>query len=145
MAYTSLLTITVKREFTLAKLSQYAFLCTPDYSTYTDMNLWRQMESIAHSRWVGVFWQSKGLIVIPTVSWSDARSFAFCFDGIETDSTVAIGMIGCKRNKDAFMRGYRAMLDKLMPSNIIGFGTPFSEMDGNIIHVDYFSSRKVVR
>lgn len=86
----------------LEKLSQYAFLLTPDYSLYADMNLWRQIESVAHSRWIGAYWQSKGLKVIPTLSWSDARSYSFCFDGVEQNSIVAIGMIGCKRNKTAF-------------------------------------------
>lgn len=132
-------------EKSLARLSQYAFLLTPDYSTYTDMNLWRQIESIAHSRWVGAYWQSKGLKVIPTISWGDARSFSFCFDGIEQNAIVAIGMIGCKGNKAAFMRGYNAMLEKLMPKCIICFGKPFSDMAGNIVVVDYLSSRKVVR
>jgi hypothetical protein len=37
------------------------------------------------------------------------------------------------------------MLEKLNPSNIICFGTPFEEMEGNIIAVDYAESRKVVR
>lgn len=37
-------------EKSLGRLSQYKFLLTPDYSTYTDMNYWRQLESIAHSR-----------------------------------------------------------------------------------------------
>lgn len=41
--------------------------------------------------------------------------------------------------------GYNAMLEKIEPSKIICFGTPFSEMDGNIIAVDYAESRKVVR
>lgn len=132
-------------EKSLAKLSQYAFLLTPDYSTYSDMNLWRQLESVAHSRWVGAFWQSKGLKVIPTISWGDARSYGFCFDGVEQNSVVAVGMIGCKHNKLAFMRGYNAMLDRLLPSAIICFGKPFDDMDGNIIAVDYLSSRKVVR
>lgn len=129
----------------LKKLSQYSFLLTPDYSTYSDMNLWRQIESVAHSRWVGAYWQSKGLKVIPTVTWGDARSYSFCFDGIEQNSTVAIGMIGCKGNKTAFMRGYNAMLEKLSPSYIICFGEPFDEMNGNLIVVDYLSSRKVER
>lgn len=129
----------------LAKLSQYAFLLTPDYSTYSDMNLWRQMESVAHSRWVGAYWQSKGLKVVPTVSWGDARSYSFCFDGVEQNAVVAIGMIGCKGNKLAFMRGYNAMLEKLSPSCIICFGKPFDDMNGNIVAVDYLSSRKVVR
>lgn len=58
--------------------------------------------------------------------------------------TVAIGMIGCKRSKLRFMRGYNAMLEKIEPSKIICFGTPLPEMDGNIITVDYAESRKAV-
>lgn len=130
---------------TLEKYSQYAFLLTPDFSTYSDMSFWRQIESVAHSRWVGAYWQSRGLTVIPTISWGDARSFSFCFDGVESGCVVAIGMIGCKHNKFDFMRGYNAMLEKLSPSAIICFGKPFDEMTGNIIAVDYLSSRKVVR
>lgn len=131
-------------ERTLPRYSQYAFLLSPDYSTYSDMSLWRQLENVAKNRWVGAYWQSKGLTVIPTVSWGLAQSFDFCFDGIERNSTVAIGMIGCKRSKLRFMRGYNAMLEKIEPSKIICFGTPFPEMDGNIITVDYADSRKAV-
>ena len=132
-------------EKSIEKLSQYAFLLTPDYSTYSDMNYWRQLESVAHSRWVGAYWQSSGLIVIPTVTWSDVRSYCFCFDGIEKHSIVAVGMIGCKRAKSDFLRGYNAMLDKIEPSAVICFGEPFKEMEGNIVTVDYRKSRKVVR
>ena len=132
-------------ERSLEKYSQYAFLLTPDNSTYADMNYWRQLESIAHSRWVGAYWQSCGLVVIPTISWSDRRSYSFCFDGVEHGSIVSVGMIGCKRAKDDFLRGYNAMLKSIEPSSVLVFGTPFPEMDGNIVPVDYRSSRKVVR
>ena len=132
-------------EQSLGRLSQYRFLLTPDYSTYSDMNYWRQLESVAHSRWVGAFWQDQGQIVIPTISWSDRKSFEFCFDGVEKHSIVAIGMIGCKRSKNEFMYGYNEMLNHLEPDAIICFGKPFNEMEGNIISVDYLKSRKVVR
>lgn len=132
-------------ERTLKRYSQYSFILTPDFSTYSDMDLWRQIESVAMNRWVGAYWQKKGLTVIPTISWSTPRSFEFCFDGVEKDSVVAVGMIGCKRNKSGFMRGYNYMLDKIKPKAIICFGKPFDEMKGNIIQVDYLSSRKVVR
>lgn len=132
-------------ERSLKRFAQYAFLLTPDFSTYAEMKLWRQLESVAKNRWVGAYWQSKGLTVIPTVSWSTPGSFEFCFDGIEKASTVAIGMIGCKREKLGFMRGYNKMLERLNPENIIVFGNPFPEMKGNIIQVDYLLSRKVVR
>lgn len=130
---------------TLEKFSQYAFVLTPDYSTYADMDPWRQIESIAHSRWCGAFWQEHGLVVIPTVTWSTPFSYRYCFDGIEKGSIVAVGMVGCKRKKSNFMRGYNTMLDKIQPSAVICFGSPFAEMQGNIIAVDYLTSRKVVR
>lgn len=132
-------------EKSLKKFSQYAFLLSPDFSTYADMNLWRQLESVAKNRWCGAYWQSKGLTVIPTISWSTPRSYEFCFDGVEKGSIVAIGMIGCKKNKKDFLHGYNTMLEKIKPETIICFGNPFKEMKGNIISVDYRSSRKVVR
>lgn len=132
-------------EKSLSKLSQYAFLLTPDDSMYADMNQWRQMESVAHSRWCGAYWQSKGLRVIPTISWSTPSSYAYCFDGVEPEAIVAVGMIGCKRNKQGFLRGYHAMTERLRPKAVICFGAPFSEMEGNVIAVDYLASRKVVR
>ncbi len=132
-------------ERTLARYSQYNFLLSPDFSTYADMPLWRQLESVAKNRWVGAFWQSKGLTVIPTISWGRTQTFEFCFDGVEQGSIIAIGMIGCKQSKLAFMRGYNAMLEKIKPSKIVCFGQPFPEMKGNIIVVDYMASRKVVR
>lgn len=129
----------------LARYSQYAFLLTPDFSTYADMDLWRQLENVGKNRWVGAFWQSKGLTVIPTISWSNSRSFEFCFDGVEQGSIVAVGMIGCKKARARFMCGYNEMLQRLRPEKIIVFGTPFPEMSGDIIPVDYRASRKAVR
>ena len=67
----------------LSLYSKYRFVLTPDYSLYSEMNKWRQIESIGKSRWVGAKWQKEGLTVIPTVSWSQPSSFSFCFDGIE--------------------------------------------------------------
>lgn len=130
---------------TFERYSQYAFLLSPDFSTYSDMDLWRQLESVSKNRWVGAYWQSKGLIVIPTVSWGLSQSYDFCFDGVEKGSIVAVGMVGCKQSKLHFMRGYSEMLKRIEPEKIICFGEPFKEMEGNIITVDYRESRKVVR
>lgn len=132
-------------EKALDRYGKYRFLLTPDYSLYAEMDPWRQIESIGKTRWVGAKWQEAGKIVIPTVSWGLARSFEFCFDGIQKNCIVAIGMIGCKRNKRDFLKGYYQMISKIEPQAIICFGHPFPEMKGNIIEVDYLNSRKVVR
>lgn len=127
---------------TLNKFFQYAFLLSPDFSTYQEMNLWRQIESVAKNRWCGAYWQSKGKIVFPTVSWSNALSYDFCFSGIEKNSIVAVGTIGCKKSKADFMRGYNEMLDRLEPQAIICVGTPFKEMQGNLIVCEHTIPRK---
>lgn len=132
-------------EKSLERYGKYRFLLTPDYSLYSEMNPWRQIESIGKARWVGAKWQSAGKIVFPTISWASARSYEFCFDAIEKHCIVAIGMIGCKRNKTDFLRGYNQMLEVIEPDGIICLGTPFKEMKGNIVVVDYVESRKVVR
>lgn len=132
-------------ERSIHRLEQYKFLLTPDYSLYVDMPKALQLNNVFRNRWCGANWQSKGLTVIPTVSWSDTASFDFCFDGIEHTSIVAVGLIGCKRNKTNFMRGYAAMLERISPETIICLGSPFKEMRGNIISVDYLKSRRVNR
>lgn len=128
---------------TLPKYSQYKFLLTPDFSLYSNMPMWLQISNVAKNRWVGAYWQSKGLTVIPTISWSTATSFKFCFDGIEETSIVAVGMIGSKKNNHSeFMNGYNEMLNRINPSAIICFGEPFQDMEGNILKIPYRTAVK---
>lgn len=129
----------------LAKYSQYKFLLTPDFSTYPEMNMWRQIESVGMNRWCGAYWQSKGLAVVPTISWSLFPSYDFCFAGVEQGSIVAVSTLGCRECRHGFLAGYHAMCKKLSPSAVICFGKPFDEMEGNVIFVDYIASRKEVR
>lgn len=128
-------------ERNLEKLKQYKVLLTPDFSLYAEMQPWRRIESTGKSRWCGAYWQSKGLTVIPTISWSTPESFDYAFDGIEKNSFVAIGTLGCKHAKRGFLKGFEAMCERLSPQCIICFGTPFSEMEKEpIFTVDYVNS-----
>lgn len=128
----------------LTRLSQYKIVLSPDFSLYAEMPLWRQIEHVSKNRWCGAYWQANGLKVIPTISWSSFSSFDFCFDGVEQNAIVAVSTVGCKKAKTFFMRGYDTMLERLNPSHIICYGKPFSEMQGNLIIVDYLPSGKVV-
>ena len=121
----------------MTRLAQYAAVCTPDFSLYPEMPLPVQQSQIFKSRWCGACWENLGLCVIPTVTWADERSFSFCFDGLPSESTVAVGTIGCKAYRRDFMLGYERMLSELKPETIICFGEPFSEMEGNIISFPY--------
>ena len=132
-------------ERSLEKFSKYRFLLLPDYSLFAEMPLWRQIESVGKNRWCGAYWQAHGLTVIPAISWGLYPTFDFCFDGIERGSIVVVSVVGCKKNKTQFLRGYFSMLERIAPSHVICFGAPFPEMGENITVVDYIQSRKAVR
>ena len=119
-------------EYAVQKLKQYYALCSPDFSLYTDMPILLQMYNTFKNRWCGAYWQSLGIKVIPTISWSDKRSFEFCFDGVEKGSVVAISTHGNHKCKEEFMLGYAKMLEILNPSAIICYGKPFPDMKGNL-------------
>jgi hypothetical protein len=66
----------------LEALAPYTTLLSPDFSLYRDWPLMLQMWNVYRNRWCGAFWQSRGFTVIPTVSWSTAESYDFCFLGL---------------------------------------------------------------
>ncbi len=116
----------------LEKLKQYKYLLSPDFSIFTNMPVALQIENIFKNRWCGAYWQSKGLKVIPTVSWGDETSFDFCFDGIEEGSVVAVCTYYRENCEEEFMLGYNEMLKRIKPSAIVCYDEPFQSMTGNI-------------
>ncbi len=59
---------------TLAGLTDYGAVLTPDFSLYRDQPLAVQIWQTYRTRWLGAFWQAHALPVIPTVSWSNTKS-----------------------------------------------------------------------
>ena len=127
----------------LERLSQYRAVFSPDFSMYLEMAPVMQIYNTFRNRWCGAYWASKGMRVVPTVSWGDESTFEFCFDGIEKGSVVAVSTYmasehdGRKDQKEWFMAGYNEMLRRIEPEHIICYNTPFPEMQGDIIYVDY--------
>ena len=106
-------------------LRRFRFVCTPDFSMYTDFPLALQINSHYRKHWLGAYWQSKGITVIPTICWSDERSFEWCFDGEPEKSTVAISSVGTQlneRSKRLFLLGYQQMMSRLQPKIVLFHG-----------------------
>ncbi|MBQ2671430.1 MAG: DUF4417 domain-containing protein [Clostridia bacterium] len=124
-------------------LKKYKAVFTPDFSMYTQMHKLQQLYNTFKNRWCGAFLASKGIRVIPTVSWGLPSTFDFCFEGIEKGSCVAVStyMVSEHNNhsdqKEFFMTGYNEMLKRIEPEYIICYHEPFPEMEGNIICVNY--------
>lgn len=134
-----------KPEESLEILDKYYALLTPEFSTYKDMPLARQIDSVFKNRWCGAFWQKQGMKVIPTVSWGSIPCMEFCFDGIEKGSVVAVSTYTREDNKAGFMLGYNKMMEIIEPSAIICYGTPFDEMKGNIKAIDPFNKEELIK
>ncbi|CAB1245656.1 conserved protein of unknown function [Ruminococcaceae bacterium BL-4] len=127
----------------LEKLKHYRAVLSPDFSIYVEMAPVLQLTNTFRNRWCGAYFASKGIRVIPTVSWGNENTFEFCFDGIEKGSTVAVStyMVSEHDNhqdqKEFFLKGYNEMLRRIEPEKIICYNEPFPEMQGNIVFVDY--------
>ena len=130
-------------ESDLEKLSRYRAVLSPDFSMYLEMAPVMQLYNVFRNRWCGAYWASKGMRVIPTVNWGDEATFDFCFEGIEKGSVVAVStyMVWSHDNrqdqKEWFLAGYNEMLRRIEPEKIICYNTPFPEMQGDIVFVDY--------
>lgn len=107
-------------------LRDFAAVMSPDFSLFMDYPKAVQVYNHWRKHQLGAYWQNMGIRVIPSVSWADDASFAWCFDGEPTKSTIALSSVGTqkgKANKQAFLEGFIQMLDSLNPTKLIIFGT----------------------
>lgn len=106
-------------------LSRFRFVCTPDFSMYTDYPMALQINSHYRKHWLGAYWQAHGMTVIPTICWADERSFDWCFDGEPVGGTVAVSSVGTqinRRSKRLFTLGFEHMLLRLRPRVVLFHG-----------------------
>lgn len=118
---------------------------TPDFSLYKDMPLPVQIYNTYRSRLLGKYYQDLGIKVIPTVSWSDERSFDFCFEGIPKGDTVSVSTVGVlndNSSKNLFESGFKKMKEVLQPNKILIYGKEIDVGVGNFI---YFKNENIER
>lgn len=119
-------------------LTQFRYVMSPDFSTYTDFPKAIQVYNHYRKHWVGAYLQEVGIQVIPTISWSTPDSFEWCFDGEPEGTTVAVSSVGCmnsKEKKALFLVGYEEMVRRLRPETIIFYGAVPDECMGNIVRI----------
>lgn len=131
-------------DFYISMLQQFQYVMTPDFSTYVDFPRVVQLYNHYRKHWIGAYMQEKGILVIPTISWSDEKSFEWCFDGEPTRGTVSVSAVGTQMNKQAkwlFMEGYREMMRRLHPETIIFYGAVPDGCSGNIVQIESFQEK----
>lgn len=123
-------------------LKQFDFVLSPDFSLYNDFPVAIQIYNHYRKHWLSALWEENGIEVIPTISWSDEKSFDWCFDGEPKESTVAVSAIGTQKDgeaKEAFLLGFNEMKHRLNPKTIVFYGNIPKECAGeNVISVSSF-------
>ena len=127
-----------KPDVYIPRLLEFAAVCSPDFSTYTDMPLAMQIYNHYRKHWLAAYWQMHGITVYPTISWSDESSYEWCFDGEPIGGVVAVSSVGTQANKESkrlFLRGYEEMMKRLSPKWVIFYGIVPPECDWNVIRI----------
>ena len=108
----------------LRHVCRYRAVLTPDFSLLTHWPPALQIFNVYRSRWMGRFWQSQGLDVIPTVCWSTPESYRAAFAGIPPGQIVAVSVPDIRRPRagSLFAHGFEAMVRRLDPRLVIVYG-----------------------
>ena len=108
-----------------------------------DMPMPMKIWNVYRSRQIGAYYQSKGIKVIPTISWAEESTFQFAFKGIEKGSVVAVSTVGVKEQATAleiWRAGMEAMIKEIEPSTILCYGGEL-DFDYKGIEVKYYSNQ----
>lgn len=106
-------------------LSKFACVIMPDFSVYDDVAQPIQHWNIYRSRVLGMFWQSKGIKVIPTIPFAGYEFNCYATIGLPENSTVAVSTVGSIKNRDkrvSFQSGLDVIWFHLHPRIILVYG-----------------------
>ena len=122
-------------------LQNFKYVCSPDFSFYSDMPKAMQIWQTYRSRALGYYLSANGISVIPTVDWGFEDSFEWCFDGLPQNSTLAVSTNGCfsRIGKECYRRGFEEMCRRLNPYNVLVVGREIEvDVDVPIIYMDSY-------
>lgn len=129
-------------------LSHFTGIVTPDFSTYQDFPYPVKLYNTYRMRAFGYWCSRNGLEVINSVRWGTEETFSYCFDGIDRNSTIAIGTVGGSPNKLVdrlrFEEGLDELMRRLSPKTIIIYGSAkypcFDKLHANGIEIVEYKS-----
>lgn len=108
-------------------VAPYKMVIAPDFSVFLDQSRTLNLFQLYQNRVVTAYWQSVGLQVIPSVSWGNADSFEYCFDGLPQNSILSIGGLGNSHHASMLKLweyGVNLTIERLHPTALIIYGTP---------------------
>lgn len=113
------------------RLLEHPGIVSWDFSMLLSMPFSLQYWNCFRGRLLGSLYERCGGTCIPNIRPSDHRSFAYAFDGLPTEATVAMGTLGALRDpqEEAIFTAYvDETVARLRPKNIIVYGAAPEEV-----------------
>ena len=112
----------------------------PDFSVYINFPIVLQAYSVFKSRVLAAYYSSRGITVIPNVTWSDKESLEWVLDGLPKNSVVALssnGVLNANTVND-FVELFNKVMKRLEPKKIVFVGSIPTQLkdDKRIIQYD---------
>lgn len=138
-----------KSEEALTILSHFDGVITPDFSTYNDFPEPIKIYATYRMRLFGYWLGTKGISVINNVRWGTRETYRYCFDGIDSNSIIAISTCGGNphtlANRERFNSGIYEIERRLHPHTIIVYGSDkypcFKELESHGVKIISFKSQ----
>ncbi len=132
----------------LKVLRHFGGVITPDFSTYQDFPEPIKIYNTYRMRAFGYWLTRNDVQVINNVRWGTSESYRYCFDGIDTDSMIAIGTVGGSPRKYIdrlrFEEGLAVLVRTLRPHTIVVYGSAnypcFEKLKEQGVNIIVFSS-----
>ena len=107
-------------------LKRFAGGISPDFSIYIDMPRSQQIWNCWRNRVMAYHLQQNGITVIPNVGWSDEKSLGWAFDGLPSNSILAITTQGCMGKdyycKQSLLNGIHELVLQKHPEKLVVYG-----------------------
>ncbi|MBR5652786.1 MAG: DUF4417 domain-containing protein [Prevotella sp.] len=109
----------------ISSLTNYKCFAEPDFSLCVGSPLSVQIANTFRSHVIAYYAVEHSVKVLPNMSWSDTRSYDFCFDGHSKGGAVMVSTIGTLRDERSqmfFQSGFMEMLRRISPDSVLLYG-----------------------
>lgn len=106
-------------------LRKFDCIISPDFSIYTDMPIPMMIWNTYRNRWLGAYFQSMGIKVIPNVNYAYENTYQFAFEGIPKGSIIArstTSLTHAEEQQKMFRDGMEECIRRIEPSKILIYG-----------------------
>lgn len=107
----------------LMKVRRYKVAAVPDFTVFCDGLVCENIEQLRRNRTLTRFWQDNGVPTIQSVSWGNADSLGYAFDGLASNSWTALGhqRVGNRSEQRLYRYALEKFIEEKQPIGLIVF------------------------